>query len=109
MLEAITSCRAGATSLLPGYDDANMHSALADTDPAIERRQIDGLRQMSPARKFALVSALTRNVRQLSLAGIRLRHPGIDDREATLRLAALNLERAIMVRAFGWDPELVDS
>ena len=64
---------------------------------------------MSPARKFALVSALTRNVRQLSLAGIRLRHPGINEREAALRLAALNVDRGLMVRAFGWDPEHVDS
>jgi len=60
---------------------------------------------MSPAQKFALVGALTRNVRQLALAGIRSRQPGIDEREAMLRLAAMSVDRATLVKAFGWDPE----
>lgn len=60
---------------------------------------------MSPAQKFALVGALTKNVRQLSLAGIRSRHPGIDEREAMLRLAALTVDHATLVKAFGWAPD----
>jgi hypothetical protein len=40
-----------------------------------------------------------------TLAEIRLRYPGIDDREAMLRLAAMSIDREMMVRAFGWDPE----
>ncbi len=60
---------------------------------------------MSPAQKFALVNAMTKTVRQLALAGIRLRHPGIDDREAMLRLAAMSVDRATLKKAFGWDPE----
>jgi hypothetical protein len=75
-----------------------------DTNPAIEARRIDGLRRMTPAQKFALAGALTRKIRQLALAGIRSRHPGIDDREARLRLAAMSIDRATMLHAFGWHP-----
>ena len=67
--------------------------------------RIAGFQQMTPAQKLALTGALTRNVRQLALAGIRLRHPGIDEGEAMLRLAAMSIDRGTMVRAFGWDPE----
>jgi hypothetical protein len=77
----------------------------SDTDPAIEALRIEGFRRMSPAQKFALVGALTKDVRQLSLAGIRSRHPGIDEREAMLRLAALTVDHATLVKAFGWDPD----
>ncbi len=62
---------------------------------------------MTPAEKFALVAALTRNVRLLSLVGIRMRHPGICDREATLRLAALTIDRTTMLRALGRAPDRV--
>ena len=82
-----------------------MGQDLTDTDSAIEALRIAGFRQMTPAQKLALAGALTRNVRQLALAGIRLRHPGIDDREAMLRLAAMSTDQATMVRAFGWDPQ----
>jgi hypothetical protein len=62
---------------------------------------------MSPAQKFALVGAMTRNVRQLALAGIRSRQPGISQREAMLTLASMSVDRAILLRAFGWDGERV--
>ncbi len=88
----------------PGMMTLTMQTGLADTSPAVESRRIDGFRQMTPAKKFALVAALTRNVRQLALAGIRMRCPRISDREATLRLAALSIDKATMARAFGWVP-----
>jgi hypothetical protein len=84
-----------------------MRHGMTDTDSAIDARRIDGFRLMTSAQKFALAGALTRNVRQLALAGIRLRNPGIDAREAQLRLAAMTIDRATMIRAFGWDPEHV--
>ena len=52
------------------------------------------------------VSEFTRACQQMALAGIRRRHPGADDRELQLRLAALWLDRGTMVRCFGWDPEV---
>ena len=82
-----------------------MRDRMQDTAPSIEALRIEGFRRMSPAQKFALVNALTKNIRQLALAGIRLRHPGIDEHEAMLRLAAMSVDRATLVKAFGWDPE----
>jgi len=99
----------GAPQDRNGYDGVNMGQGQTDTDSAIEAMRIAGFQKMTPAQKLALAGALTRNIRQLALAGIRLRHPGIDDREAMLRLAAMSIDRAIMVRAFGWDPEHVAS
>jgi hypothetical protein len=84
-----------------------MSSSVNDTDPAIEARRIEGFRRMSPAQKFALVGAMIRNVRQLALAGIRSRQPGISHREAMLTLASMSVDRAVLLRAFGWDPEMV--
>jgi hypothetical protein len=81
-----------------------MRDRMLDTAPSIEAMRIEGFRRMSPAQKFALVGALTKNIRQLALAGIRLRYPGIDEHEAMLRLAAMSVDRATMVKAFGWDP-----
>lgn len=86
-----------------------MRSESRDTHPAIEALRIAGLRLMTPAQKFALVASLTRNVRDLALAGIRMRHPGIDDRDARIRLAAMTSDRTVLVRAFGWAPNGQDS
>lgn len=57
----------------------HMGQGKTDTASAIEAMRSTGFRQMTPAQKFALAGALTRNVRQLALAGIRLRYPGIDE------------------------------
>jgi hypothetical protein len=82
-----------------------MREEMQDTAPSAEALRIEGFRRMSPAEKFALVNALTKNIRQLALAGIRLRHPGIDDHEAMLRLAAMSVDWTTLAKAFGWDPE----
>ena len=102
MLEATTSCGAQCRN---GYDGGNMGQGQTDTDIGIEAMRIAGFQRMTPAQKLALAGALTRNIRQLALAGIRLRYPGIDEREAMLRLTAMSTDRSTMVRAFGWDPE----
>jgi hypothetical protein len=46
----------------------------ADTTAAIEQRQVDAWRRLSPLERLQLVSDTTRAVTQLSLAGI-LRGP----------------------------------
>ena len=86
-----------------------MRERMEDTAPSIEALRFEGFRRMSPAEKFALVNALTKNIRQLALAGIRLRYPGIGEHEAMLRLAAMSVDRATLVKAFGWDPERAGS
>jgi hypothetical protein len=76
-----------------------------DTSAEIERRQIEAWRAMSAAQKLAIASQLTLAAEELARAGIRERHPNATGREIELRLGALRLDRATMIRVFGWDPE----
>jgi hypothetical protein len=62
---------------------------LEDTSAEAEELQIRHWREMSPADKAALVSALCRNTRELAREGIRSRHPEATERECFLRFAAL--------------------
>jgi hypothetical protein len=76
-----------------------------DSAPEIEERQIEAWRAMTPAAKLRLVSELVRATEELALVGVRLRHPSVSEREERLRLAALRLDRATVVRWLAWDPE----
>lgn len=78
---------------------------LSDTPPQIQKRLIQGYRQMSPAQKLARVRELTQTVQQLALARIRQQYGAISEREQRLRLAALWLDRDTMQRVFHWDPQ----
>jgi hypothetical protein len=77
----------------------------SDTAPEIEARQVEAWRAMTPAAKLRLVSDLVCATEELALAGVRMRHPNADEREQQLRLAALRLDRATLIRWLGWDPE----
>jgi len=63
----------------------------ADTSAGIEQGQIGAWRRLSPLERLQLVSDTTRAVTNLSLAGIRRRHPQASERECFLRLAAILL------------------
>jgi len=76
-----------------------------DTDPEIEKLQIDGLRQMPPWRKMALVSSMNRMVRCLALAGLRQRYPDDSPAQRRRRLADLILGPDLAARAYGPEPE----
>jgi hypothetical protein len=76
-----------------------------DTAPAAERLLIEGFRNMPPWRKAEIVTSLTRTAGEMSLAGLRARHPRATPHDLRLRLAALRLGRDTMIRAFGWDPD----
>jgi len=56
--------------------------------------------------KLASAFELSETVRRLSLAGLRLRHPGASERELFLRMVALQVPRDLMLRAYGWHPDL---
>jgi hypothetical protein len=62
-----------------------------DTTADIEQRQVDSWRRLSPLERLQIVSETTRAVVNLSLAGIRRRHPQAPERECFLRLAAIML------------------
>lgn len=54
---------------------------------------------MTPAEKLALAASASAAVREIAMAGLRLRHPAAGDREIFLRYAMLTLgvEAAVMV------------
>lgn len=76
-----------------------------DTTYDIERRLVDAWRGMPAREKARQLLDCCRMVEQLSLAGVRLRHPNADDRELFLRTAALRLGRDLMIDVFEWDPD----
>jgi hypothetical protein len=55
---------------------------------------------MSPSDKARTVTALARATQELSLAGIRRRHPRASERECQLRLAAIKLGHDLVVRIY---------
>jgi len=76
-----------------------------DTSAAAEAQQIAIWARMTPAEKWAAFEDLQATAIALAEAGIRLRHPGASEREVFLRRVARTLDRATMLRAYGWAPE----
>jgi hypothetical protein len=75
-----------------------------DTSREIEQFLVERWRTMTPQDKLAQIDDACCGGDELARMGIRLRHPDADEREVRLRVAALRLERALMIDAFGWDP-----
>jgi hypothetical protein len=63
-------------------------------------------RGMTPSRKMRIVLESNRMCDELALAGIRRQYPGATEHEQRMRLAARRIDRGLMIKAFGWDPEL---
>ncbi|MCC2668246.1 MAG: hypothetical protein K0Q72_717 [Armatimonadetes bacterium] len=83
-----------------------MKPQLNDTDPQVEAMLIEAYRRMAPSEKLASVQAGNRAVQKLQSADIRRRHPDADERELQLRLASRWIPRELMLKAFGWDPDV---
>lgn len=71
-----------------------------DTGAAAQRLQVALWRRMTPLDKARAVSDASRGVRELALAGIRLRHPSGSERECLLRYALRTLDRSLACRAY---------
>ena len=82
------------------YDHAVVAPLNLDTSPEAERLQIEAWRRMSTVQKAALVSGLTRAAVDMTLAGIRQRHPSASLREVRLRFAVMTLGRDLARAAF---------
>jgi hypothetical protein len=98
-------CRVRAMEL--SYND--LVSLSLDTSFAIEQRQIEAWRRMSPAEKLQLVSDTSRGVIELSLAGIRRRHPSASERECFLRFACIVLGADVARLVYPDVAQLADS
>ena len=77
-----------------------------DTDPGIEARLFDRYRRMSAVEKLAHVGGLGHMAEQLALGGLRTRYPDATEEENRLRLLSRRVDRATMIRLYGWDPEV---
>jgi hypothetical protein len=78
----------------------------SDTDPRAMEVWLDLLRKKPPADKIATALAFSDFVFHMSEMGVRIQYPQATEREVFLRAAARHLSRDLMIRAYGWDPEL---
>jgi uncharacterized protein YaeQ len=84
----------------PGY-----RTQSADTSREAEERQIAHWRALPDPEKARVLSEMTQAAQQLARAGVIARHPEANDEEVRIRLLALRLDREVMLKFFGWDPE----
>jgi hypothetical protein len=84
-----------------------MKTLSLDTPPEIEEIVLERYRQMSPFEKLMQVFELNQMAQQMAALRIQAQYgPDLSERELRLRLAALWLDRDLMIEAFGWDPEV---
>lgn len=90
-----------------GEDDTRRvtNGGVVDTSSDIDAVLVEGYRRMDGREKLRRVASLNRSLERLARARIRTRYGDeISERDLRLRLAALRLERRVMIDAFGWDP-----
>ena len=68
-----------------------MTTLSADTDPRIEKIQIEMFRQVSPARKMRMVAQMNYTVRTFMMAGLKQRNPEATPETLRRMLAVLLL------------------
>lgn len=78
----------------------------SDTDPKIARLVIELARATPAWKKFEQVAAMTNACRELAMAGLRSRYPRASEEELKRRLAALVLDRELVIKVYGWDPKI---
>ncbi len=65
--------------------------AVRDTDAGVARRQLEGLRRMSPEERLERTLALGRSADELARAGLRLREGELSPGQIRRRLAEIRL------------------
>ena len=78
----------------------------SDTDPRAMEVFVDLHRRMTVSEKVARVFELSEMLLRLSLADVRKHYPEASEKEVFLRMAARHLDRDLMIRAYGWHPDL---
>ena len=82
-----------------------LHDFYPELDPAAFEAFLDEQRKMSPEEKLVKVFEASRLWGERTESMVRAEYPQADDREVFLRVAARHLDRDLMIRAYGWDPE----
>lgn len=78
----------------------------SDTDPQALEVFVDLHRRMTASEKVDWVMRLNKMLLELSLADVREQYPEASEQEVFLRMAARRLDRDLMMRAYGWRPDL---
>jgi hypothetical protein len=78
---------------------------LTDTDEKIEQYLVEQYRKMPSWKKMEIVRALILTCQELALVGIRERYPNATEEEIKLRLAALWLNKELMIKLYNWNPD----
>jgi hypothetical protein len=73
----------------------------SDTSIVAERVQFDCYRAMSPEEKLEIILGMCEAGRELSLTGLRMRHPEASDAELELREACLRLGPELARKVYG--------
>jgi hypothetical protein len=84
-----------------------MRTLAEDTHPGAERVLVELLRDLTPARKMAMVLSANQTARALALTGLRERHPTEPPARLQRRLADLWLGPDLAAKAYG--PALPDT
>lgn len=79
----------------------NMSAFYSDTNPEIEKMQIQLLRQTPSWRKLEMMTQLNASARQLAWQGLRQRFPQADESELRRRLAGLVLGEDLAYKVYG--------
>ena len=66
-----------------------MHPLDQDTSPEQQREYFRLLRELTPRGRLLVASAATRRMRQMALAGVRMRNPGATEAQLRAELTRL--------------------
>jgi len=78
----------------------------SDTTPEMLDMFLELHRNMTATQKLSRVFELKDLLLQLSLADVRRCYPQASETEVFLRMAARRLPRDLMLRVYGWHPDL---
>jgi hypothetical protein len=85
-----------ASRKLPTWREMNL-----DTTPEIEAVLFKMWRETPAWRKLQMLESLNKSARQLSLIGLKQRHPNASVEELQRRLADMTLGSVLATRAYG--------
>ena len=77
-----------------------------DTDPRAMEVWLDLQRRMTAGEKLAATLKASEFLLKTWETEVRIEHPDAGEPEVRLRVAARHLSRDLMIRAYGWDPEI---
>jgi hypothetical protein len=78
----------------------------SDTPPEVERIMIGLWQRATPEQKLQKMFGIGAMLNELVRADLRRRYPAATERETQLRMASRSFDRDLMIRAFGWDPDV---